>query len=448
MDGIVKCFVCCFQCEFLCCLLSVLFCQLLLFGSNRLRMMVMMVYRVMFFRLMLLGLVLLLISMLLMLNIRVIEMIIRLCVFERLILCWIRVFMLIEVMVLNSRQRMLFIIGIGMFCRIVLNLLMKVRVMVIIVVQVMIFGLQFLVSIIVLVIFVQVVLGGLLNRLVVEVVRLLLRRVWCRLGFFRQFWLVMLFIVMILLICLMVGVRVIGMMNRIVCQLNFGVVNFGSFSQGVVMIVVVLIMLKMNDRVKLISMLVMIGIRWKIFLLNIVIIRVVSSVGIEIIIVVWYGSNLLLLLVLFIVMFVVIGVIVRLIEMIIGLIIIGGSSLLMKLVFLIFIVRFMKVQMKLVVIILFMVVVRLNWFLVRMIGVMKVKLEVRNIGIWCLVINWNSRVLRLVVNSVMLGFRLVISGISISVLKVMNSICVFDSIWCQSGFWKVLFMFRFFFVWY
>lgn len=63
--------------------------------------------------------------------------------------------------------------------------------------------------------------------------------------------------------------------------------------------------------------------------------------------------------------------------------------------------------------------------MLNIIGVIKVKEEVRKMGIEWWVINWKSSVFKLVLNSVMFGLSLVRSGIRINVLNVINSICVF-----------------------
>lgn len=69
------------------------------------------------------------------------------------------------------------------------------------------------------------------------------------------------------------------------------------------------------------------------------------------------------------------------------------------------------------------------------IGVIKVKDDVKKIGIWFLVIIWNSKVFRFVVNKVILGLRFVSNGISISVLNVINSICVLVRIVFNENVW-------------
>lgn len=174
---------------------------------------------------------------LLILIIKIIEVIIRLCVWDKFILFLIIIFKLDEVIILNSRILIFLIIGEGIIWIRVLSFWINESKIVKIVVYKIIYVLYIFVIVIILIFLLYVVLGGFLRKFVVIVVSLFFVKDLWSFGFFVKFFFIILFVIRRCLICFVIVIMVIGVIDKIVESENLGNVNWGSFSYFVFLII-------------------------------------------------------------------------------------------------------------------------------------------------------------------------------------------------------------------
>lgn len=179
---------------------------------------------------------------LLILIINIIDVIIKFCLLFKFVLLFIIMCNLFDVIILNSKIDILFIIGVGIEWISVEILLINLNMIVNIVELMNKYILYVFVIVSILMFLLYVVFGGLLISDVINVVILLLKIEWCKFGFLIKFFLIIFLRIIWCLICFDIVISVIGIIKSIIFYENFGVyvingiVKFGIINYFVLVI--------------------------------------------------------------------------------------------------------------------------------------------------------------------------------------------------------------------